>query len=101
MSTEPASIVAPAAPQQGHPPGYWQRNRRLIGLLLAVWFAATFGVLFFARELSFQWLNWPFSFWFAAQGALLMYVVIVALYARVMNRADEAARQQDEAPPLA
>lgn len=91
MVPEPASSAdAPAAP-----PGYWQRNRRLIGALLLLWSAATFGVLFFARELSFQWLNWPFSFWFAAQGALVMYVVIVAVYARVMNRADEAARGDD------
>lgn len=79
------------------PSRYWQRNRRLIGVLLGVWSVATFGVLFFARELMFQWLNWPFAFWFAAQGALLMYVAIIALYARWMNQADEQARQAEQA----
>ncbi|MBQ1761676.1 MAG: DUF4212 domain-containing protein [Aquincola sp.] len=91
MAPEPTRPAdPPAAPAA--PAGYWQRNRRLIGVLLLVWSAVTFCALFFARELSFQWLNWPFSFWFAAQGALVMYVLIIALYARVMNRADEAAR---------
>jgi putative solute:sodium symporter small subunit len=67
---------------------YWQRNLRLTALLLAVWFIVTFGVAFFARELSFSFFGWPFSFWVAAQGALIVYVLLVWFYARSMDRLD-------------
>jgi putative solute:sodium symporter small subunit len=67
---------------------YWQRNLRLTALLLAVWFIVTFGVAFFARELSFSFFGWPFSFWVAAQGALIVYVLLVWFYARTMDRLD-------------
>ena len=58
--------------------------------LLAVWFGATFGVTYFARELSGKVLGWPFSFWVAAQGASLVCLVLVVLYARLMGRVDDA-----------
>lgn len=54
--------------------------------LLLVWFAASFGVVFFARDLQ-DWLpHWPVAFWFAAQGALLVFIAIVIWFARVANR---------------
>jgi putative solute:sodium symporter small subunit len=56
---------------------------------MVVWFCVTFVVSWFARELSFRFLGWPFSFWVAAQGALVVYLVIVAWYARAMNQLDE------------
>ena len=67
---------------------YWRRNLRLTGALLVLWFAVTFVVAYFARDLDFEFFGWPFSFWVAAQGALVVYVAIVAWYARVMNRLD-------------
>jgi putative solute:sodium symporter small subunit len=69
---------------------YWRKTLRLTGVLLAVWFGVTFGVAFFARELSFTFLGWPFSFWVGAQGALVVYVLIVAFYAHAMAKLDEA-----------
>jgi putative solute:sodium symporter small subunit len=68
---------------------YWRKTVGLTAGLMAVWFAVTFGVAFFARELSFTFFGWPFSFWVGAQGALVVYVLIVAVYARVMARFDE------------
>jgi putative solute:sodium symporter small subunit len=67
---------------------YWLRNRRLTAGLLFLWMAVTFMVAFFARELSFDFFGWPFSFWMAAQGAPLMYLVLVLVYAAAMNRLD-------------
>lgn len=69
---------------------YWRKTLRLTGLLLAVWFCVTFGVAFFARELNFMFFGWPFSFWVGAQGALVVYVLIVAFYAHAMAKLDEA-----------
>jgi putative solute:sodium symporter small subunit len=73
----------------------WRRRTRATGWLLAVWFAVTFGVSFFARELDLIVLGWPLSFWVAAQGALLVYMVLVVVFAHRMGRIDE---ERDDAP---
>lgn len=69
---------------------YWHKTLGLTAGLMTVWFAVTFGVAFFARELSFTFFGWPFSFWVGAQGALVVYVLIVAVYARAMAQFDDA-----------
>jgi len=69
----------------------WRRNLRWIYALLAIWFVVTFIVSWFARELDFDFFGWPFSFWVGAQGAPVVYVLMIALYAWRMNRADEDA----------
>ena len=48
-----------------------------------------FVVAYFARDLQFNFFGWPFSFWVAAQGALIVYVIIIWYYARHMNRLDQ------------
>ena len=69
---------------------YWSRNLRLSAVLLAIWFVVTFVVGYYARELfSFNFFGWPFSFWMGAQGALIVYVVIIWYYARTMNNMDK------------
>jgi putative solute:sodium symporter small subunit len=67
---------------------YWSRNLRITALLLAIWFVVTFIVGYYAREASFSFFGWPFSFWMGAQGALIIYVIIIWYYARYMNRLD-------------
>jgi len=68
---------------------YWRKNLRVTGILLAIWFVVTFVVGYFARDLSFSFFGWPFSFWMGAQGALIIYVLIIWFYARYMNRLDQ------------
>jgi len=68
---------------------YWRKNLRITSVLLAIWFVVTFVVAYFARDLSFSFFGWPFSFWVAAQGALVVYMVIIGYYARTMNRLDQ------------
>ena len=72
---------------------YWRRNLRLILVLLVVWAALTFVPAYFARSLSFDFIGWPFAFWMAAYGAPLAYLIIIGIYARVMNRADRRAEE--------
>jgi putative solute:sodium symporter small subunit len=67
---------------------YWQRTVKLTVRLLFVWLALTFGLIFFARDLQFQFFGWPFGFWAAAQGVLLVYLGLIAFYAHAMNRLD-------------
>lgn len=69
---------------------YWRNNLIVTATLLLVWFVVTFVVSYFARDLNFAFFGWPFSFWMAAQGALIVYVAIVGSYAWYMNRADVA-----------
>jgi putative solute:sodium symporter small subunit len=67
---------------------YWRKNLRITSVLLAIWFVVTYVMAFFARDLSFNFFGWPFSFWVGAQGALVVYVAIVAFYAWYMNKLD-------------
>jgi putative solute:sodium symporter small subunit len=67
---------------------YWRRVRWLTACLMLLWFAASFGVVFEARRLQFSFFGWPFSFWWAAQGALLVFLALVALYAWSMHQLD-------------
>ena len=65
------------------------RTSRITAILLAIWFVVTFVVGYFARDLNFNFFGWPFSFWMGAQGALVIYVLIIWFYARYMNKLDQ------------
>ena len=69
---------------------YWRRTRQLTVTLLCAWFAITFLTIFFARELSgITFFGWPFSFYMAAQGAALVYFMIVGVYAWRMRQLEK------------
>lgn len=69
---------------------YWRRNLRLTAFLLAIWFVVTFVVIWFAKELNQIVIGgFPFAFYMGAQGALIVYVLIIWYYARRMNQLDK------------
>ncbi|MDA0190091.1 MAG: DUF4212 domain-containing protein [Proteobacteria bacterium] len=69
---------------------YWQRNLRITAFLLLVWFVVTFVASFFARELNaIVVFGFPLGFYMGAQGALIVYFLIIWGYARYMNRLDQ------------
>lgn len=75
---------------------HWRKNLRLTTVLLALWFLLTFVTPWFARELNaFEFIG-PLGFYLAAQGALIIYVLIVWYYARRMNRLDAEYGVQEE-----
>ncbi len=82
---QPPTTAAQPTPAQRQ---YWRHNLRLTAGLLGICLAVTFAVSYFARELSFSFFGWPFSFWMAAQGALIVYCLIVWFYARRMAQLD-------------
>ena len=96
----------PPVPDAGSPSGAFRARRRRVRrgnwrltlMLLLVWALVTFGVAYFARALSFDFFGWPFSFWVGSQGALIVYVAIVVIYATVMNRREAAAGVKDPVP---
>ena len=76
----------------------WRRHLRSTGLLLLLWLCVSFGVAIFARGLSFGWFGSPFSVWFAGQGALLVFVLIVCVNARVAAREDRCIESGADQP---
>jgi putative solute:sodium symporter small subunit len=68
---------------------YWRKNLRISAILTLIWFFVTFVIGYFARDLNFTFFGWPFSFWVGAQGALIVYLLIIVYYARYMNRLDQ------------
>ena len=72
-----------------------QRNWHLHAVLLALWFVFSFGIVFFARDLSGTFFSWPLAYWLTAQGALLVFIAIVVVFALVANRRSPEVFQFD------
>lgn len=76
---------------------YWNKTLKLTVKLLILWFLASFGVIYFAKDLSqFIFFGWPLSFYMAAQGSLIIFMLIIWLYARGMDKLDREYGVQEE-----
>ena len=76
---------------------YWRRNLRLIGALFVVWFVVSFlaGIIL-ARPLMNVYIGEvPVSFWMAQQGAIVVFVLLIFVYAWRMNRLDREFGVED------
>ena len=68
---------------------YWRKNLVITGILLVIWFVVTFVEAWYARELNqFSFLGFPLGFYMSAQGSLIIYVILIGVYAWYMNRLD-------------
>ncbi len=68
---------------------YWRRTLNLTITLLVIWFVVTFVMAYFAIPLSgIVIAGFPLSFYMAAQGSLIIYVVMIWYYARKMGQLD-------------
>ena len=69
---------------------YWRKNLRLLAWLLAVWFLCSFGLgILFVEPLNRVHVGgFPLGFWFAQQGSIYIFIVLILVYARRMDRAD-------------
>ena len=71
---------------------YWQRNLRYVGILLTVWFAVSYGAgILFADALNgikVPGTGFPLGFWFAQQGSIYVFVILIFIYVFLMNRLD-------------
>ncbi len=79
---------------------YWRANLRLLLSLLVVWFVSSFGLgILWVRPLNeFQLGGFPLGFWFAQQGAIVIFVVLVLIYAVWMDRLERRMPPPPEAP---
>ena len=81
---------------------YWRRNLRYVGLLLAVWFLVSFGlgILFVDQANRVRVGGFQLGFWFAQQGSIYVFVVLIFVYVRLMNRLDRQFEvdEREDAP---
>lgn len=70
---------------------YWQRNLRLIATCLLIWFVVSygFGLLLVEPLNTIRLGGYKLGFWFAQQGSIYTFVVLVFYYAHAMNKLDE------------
>ncbi|TVP56391.1 MAG: DUF4212 domain-containing protein [Halomonadaceae bacterium] len=69
---------------------YWRDNLKIVGVLLSIWFAVSYGagILFVDQLNNFSIGGYPMGFWFAQQGAIYVFVILIFVYTRLMGRLD-------------
>lgn len=74
------------------PAAYWRRNLTYVAVLLAIWFAVSYGAgILFVDALNavrIPGTGFPLGFWFAQQGSIYTFVLLIVVYVRLMNRLD-------------
>ena len=69
---------------------YWKKNLQYLLILLSIWFLVSYGAgILFAEYLNnFSLAGYPLGFWFAQQGAIFTFVILIFVYVWLMNRLD-------------
>ncbi|WP_373083720.1 DUF4212 domain-containing protein [Zhongshania sp.] len=77
---------------------YWRENVKLLLSLLFVWALVSFGfgILFVDALNQIQFFGFKLGFWFAQQGAIYTFVVLIFVYVYKMNRLDEKYDVQED-----
>lgn len=70
---------------------YWKENLRYLLILLSVWFLVSYGagILFVEQLNTIKMGGFPLGFWFAQQGSIYVFVILIFIYVRLMNKLDK------------
>ncbi|MDA9037340.1 DUF4212 domain-containing protein [Flavobacteriaceae bacterium] len=70
---------------------YWKTNLKYLGILLCIWFIVSFvfGILLAETLNQFQIGGFPLGFWFAHQGSIYSFVILIFVYVYLMNKLDK------------
>ena len=70
---------------------YWRQNLKYLGILLAIWFLVSygFGILLKDQLDSISLGGFKLGFWFAQQGSIYVFVILIFVYVWLMNRLDK------------
>ena len=81
--------------------GYWQKNVKIMIVLLAIWAFVGLGcgVLFADWLNQFQLGGFPLGFWFAQQGSIVVFIVLILVYCLKMDRIDAEFNAGDPVAP--
>jgi putative solute:sodium symporter small subunit len=98
MPTPPdAPVHPPATPAPPSAEAYWRKTSVLMWTMLALWAIASFGIHAFASALNrYTFLGFPLGFYMAAQGSLIVFVVMLFWFAWRQNRIDEEFDVEEE-----
>ena len=69
---------------------YWKENLRYLAILLTIWFIVSyvFGILLVDQLNTIRISGFKLGFWFAQQGAIYVFVILIFVYVRLMNKLD-------------
>ncbi len=69
---------------------YWKANIKLVTILLAIWFVVSygFGILLKEQLDAIQFFGFKLGFWWAQQGSIYVFLILIAVYATMMNKLD-------------
>ena len=75
---------------------YWITNLKYLVILLTIWFTVSFGfgILLAERLNQIQMGGFKLGFWFAQQGAIYVFVILIFVYIYLMNRLDQKFKNQ-------
>ena len=84
--------------QQASAKAYWKANLRLVGICLAIWFTVSygFGILLVDVLNQYSLFGFKLGFWFAQQGSIYVFLVLIFYYARRMNQLDRRYNVQED-----
>jgi len=76
---------------------YWKENLRYLAILLSIWFIVSyvFGILLVDQLNTIKIGGFKLGFWFAQQGAIYVFVILIFVYIRLMNRLDKKYNLDD------
>ena len=76
---------------------YWQANLRILAILMSIWFVVSFGcgILFVEPLNQIKLGGFKFGFWMAQQGSIYVFVALIFVYVRQMNKLDREFNFQD------
>lgn len=81
-----------SGPSESGPSEYWRRNLRYLVILLSIWFTVSFGFGILLKEpldsVRIPGTGFHLGFWFAQQGSIYSFVVLIFVYVHLMNRLD-------------
>ncbi len=71
---------------------YWKHNLKYVAVLLAIWFAVSygFGILLVEQLNRVRIAGFQLGFWFAQQGSIYVFVILIFVYVRLMNNLDRS-----------
>jgi len=74
-----------------HQTAYWKQNLKYLAVLLSVWFLVSFvfGILLVEQLNAVKLGGFKLGFWFAQQGSIYVFVLLIFIYIRLMNALDK------------